>query len=210
MAGTIKAIDSDIQLENVHLDFPPGIKQTDAPFQPLLAHLEKIGDIRFSYPVSPVDQGWELAAGSETSQLVFSAPAEYPFGLTISATPNQAIDYNVPKDLKIGNRVRFETRLSDGAYVYARVQLTSRDARRVSKVGWIACGVGDKPAKKISDVEWLIYRMPRDNGWTLFDLSLPEEVSNSHFGQQEGLRFYELVTIRLRGTLSVSPIEFYR
>jgi len=48
------------------------------------------------------------------------------------------------------------------------------------------------------------------DGWTPFNLSLRDVVRRSCFGQEEGLEFTELISIRLRGSVSVSPIGLFR
>jgi len=90
-----------------------------------------------------------------------------------------------------------------------KVQLTPRDGSAAVKQGWIACAIGDGPAKAVSAVEWVIFRKAENDGWATFDLYLPAEVESSQFGQKDGLKFGGLVAIRLRGQLSVSPLEFY-
>jgi|HubBroStandDraft_6_1064221.scaffolds.fasta_scaffold268699_1 hypothetical protein len=90
------------------------------------------------------------------------------------------------------------------------VKVTSKDGRTISKVSWIACDVGNSRPGKHGQHEWIVCRTPLTDGWTPFDLSLREVIERLHFGQEEGLQFSELMSIRLRGSISVSPIGIYR
>lgn len=119
------------------------------------------------------------------------------------------MDYRVNPHERVCNFLKFHMKKSShGSYVYAEVRMASKDGK-TSRTGWLVCDVGDKPPKRISPSESVTYRIPLSNGWTPFDLSLRDEVKKSHFGQS-GLEFSELLSIRFRGSLSVSPIELYR
>ncbi len=175
---------------------------------------EKLGEIRFDYPGSPLDR-WEFRSDNpqNLSMPRFSSPAGCPGGLTMTAPSSHHIDLKPDPHHKVCNRLRFQMKLTHDcpeSYVYAMIRLTSKDRKTVSKPGWIAFDVGDKPPAKHGPSEWIIYGKPSANGWTAFDLSLPEEIQRSCFGQEEGLEFGELLSIRLRGSVSVSPIGLYR
>lgn len=175
---------------------------------------EKLGEIRFDYPGSPLDR-WEFRSDNpqNTSMPRFSSPGEYPGGLTMSAPASHHIDLKPDPHHRVCNRLRFQMKLTHDcpeSYVYVMARITSKDGRTVSKPCWIACDVGNEPPAKHGPDEWIIYGKPSANGWTPFDLPLPEEIRKSCFGQEQGLEFNELLSIRLRGSVSVSPIELYR
>ncbi len=165
----------------------------------------EITEISFGYlPASLLDNGWKPADSQVTPSLTCSSSSERPGGLTREAESSDALDFALEKHQRVSNHLRFEAKLFDGAHVYARIQLIAKDGRP-SKAGWIACDVGNKPLGKRPGNEWVIYRLPQNTGWTLFDLSLPHEVRET-FGKDEGFEFGELLSLRLRGSLSVSPI----
>lgn len=169
--------------------------------------MNELGQINFSYlPGSPLDNGWRLA-DKNTPAIRFSVPSDCNSGLEVRA--EDAIDYDVQKYQRVCNRVKFDAKLDHGSYVYARLQLVSKDGHSVSKQQWIACDIADKPPRQVSVDEWCIYRKPRNDGWTTFDLFLPDEVERT-FGRAKGLRLSAFLGIRLRGSVSVSPILLYR
>lgn len=166
-------------------------------------HSDEMGRISFTYlPASPLANGWRLAL-KEKPRLNVSVPPDRPQGLTIDA--DDAIDCDVEKYQRVCNQIEFCAKFSEQSYAYAKVRLVSKDGQSVSREAWIACDVGVRAPRRVSNAEWVIYRKPENDGWTKFDLSLPEEVSRT-FGQGEGLQFSELLGFRLRGSLSITPI----
>jgi hypothetical protein len=69
--------------------------------------------------------------------------------------------------------------------------------------------VGNEPPQKVSAEEWKIFVNGHrlKDGWTSYDLSLPDEMGRTFL--PEGW-FYagQLLRLRLRGSLSISPIDF--
>jgi hypothetical protein len=168
---------------------------------------KKMGKISFDYlPASPLDNGWRLALNDKPLRQA-SASADRPGGLTIKI--DDAIDIDVEKYQRLCNRVLFSAKLSHDSYAYAKVRLVSTNSQPTETDAWLACDIGDKPPRKVSSHEWVVCRKPGDGGWANFDLSLPNEVSQT-LGQAGDLRFSELLGFRLRGTLSISPIDLYR
>lgn len=190
-------VDSSFEIPNREL--PPG------------PHGIEVGEIPFEYvpAASPLHKGWTLAGPSATPSFSRSAPPNGGGGLTMETESKNAVDYKLEKYQRASNRLRFMAKMSDDAHVYARIQLVSTGTLTASKTGWIACDIGDRPPKKLVGDEWVICRKPRQQGWALFDLSLPDEVGRT-FGSDEGLKFAELLAIRLRGTLSISTIKLFR
>lgn len=185
-----------------HADWEKGLQKASP------SDRKRVGAIRFDHALPPFSQGWKLSHNSSPSPPTFSAPPEQQEGLAMVASPDQAIDCEVPESYRDCNRLSFRTKLSPGAHFYAKVLLAATDGKGASKHAWLACSSGNSPDQAVSSVEWLIHREPLNDGWILFDLSLPEEIEKSQFGQQEHLKFSAVVAIRLRGNLAVSPIEF--
>jgi hypothetical protein len=175
---------------------------------------EKLGEIRFDYPGSPLDR-WDFRSDDpqNASTPRFSSPEGYVGGLTMTAPGSHHIDLRLEPHYKVCSRLQFSMKLTHDcpeSYVYAKVRVTSKDGKTISKSGWVACDVGNKAPAKHGPDEWIIYGKPSANGWTAFNLSLPEEIRRSFFAQEEDLEFSELLSVRLRGSVSVSPIELYR
>jgi hypothetical protein len=167
----------------------------------------EIGRISFDYlPSSPLDRGWKLVERSQPG-FSFSAVPNLLGGL--AAEVEGAVDLKLEEYQRVCDSLQFRAKLSERAHVYARVRVVSRDSHAVSKLVWLACDMGGTPPRKESPDEWVICRSPGADGWALFDLSLPDEVSRT-FGQADGLEFSELWGFRLRGSLSISPIRLLR
>jgi hypothetical protein len=166
-----------------------------------------MGQVSFDYlPASPLLKGWKLALPTKPA-LKTEAAKDCPGGLRIEA--EDAIDLGVEEYLKVCNRVSFGAKLSADSYVYARIRMESRDGESHSKVGWIACAIGDRGPRRESRDEWVVYQVPTKSGWSNYDLFLPDVVEQT-FGTSEGLKFSELLGFRLRGTLSITRISLYR
>jgi hypothetical protein len=176
---------------------------------------QKLGEIRFDYPGSPLDR-WEFKSDDpqNTNKPQFAAPSERPGGITMFAAGSQHIDLRLDPHHKFATRLKFETKLSrdhpSESFAYIKALLTSPDGVTKSQVGWIACDIGAKSAAKHGPNEWIIYRQPGADGWAMFDLHLPKVIEESSFRREEGLEFRELLSFRLRGCVSVSPILLYR
>jgi hypothetical protein len=163
-----------------------------------------MGTISFDYlPDSPLSHLWELA--TKNTRFEASASKDRVGALTIKA--EDAIDCAVEKYQRVCNRVRFSAKLADRSYVYVRVQF--RAPGRARDWGWIACDTGVAEPRRESRDEWVISRIPEKDGWTQFDLFLPEVVQRT-YGQVEVLQFRELLGFRLRGELSITPISLFR
>jgi hypothetical protein len=172
-----------------------------------MKQVSDMGRISFDYlPANPLHNGWVLSSPGKPT-VNPSVPPDRPDGLRIKA--EDAIDHDVEKYQRVCNHVRFSAKLSEHSYAYVRVRMSSQDSESVSKMGWIACDVGARAPRKESSGEWVIYREPANDGWAEFDLLLPAEVERT-FGQDQGLKFMELIGIRLRGSISVSPISLFR
>ena len=168
--------------------------------------LRKMGIVSFSYlPASPLSHGWTMAEDKKPS-LTARVPVDRADGLAIEA--EDAIDFTVDNHQRVCNRVKFLAKLNKSSYVYVKIRVVSKDGQFFSPFEWIACDIGEKPPRRESRREWVIHRKPKANGWTKFDLSLPEEVRRT-YGLGDDVGFGELLGFRLRGTLSVSPINLY-
>jgi hypothetical protein len=165
-----------------------------------------MGTISFDYlPDSPLLHRWDLA----TKHTRFEAFASKDRAGALTIKAEDAIDYAVEKYQRVCNRVRFIAKLSERSYVYVKVQFQAPGRTNGFDWGWIACDTGVGKPRKESRDEWVISRIPEKNGWTQFDLFLPDEVQRT-YGQVEVLQFSELLGFRLRGELSITPISVFR
>src|SRR5271168_1305888 len=148
-----------------------------------------MGTISFDYlPDSPLSHCWKLA--EKDTRFQASASKDRVGALTIEA--EDAIDYAVEKYQRVCNRVRFIAKLSERSYVYVKVKFQAPGRTNGPDWGWIACDTGVGEPRKESRDEWVISRIPEKNGWTQFDLFLPDEVQRT-YGQVEVLQFSELL-----------------
>jgi hypothetical protein len=178
---------------------------------PPSTNLRKLDELRFNFPLSPLSQGWEFKGdqAGDNSFPEFSAPSGCDGGICINTLPSRYIERILEPFQKVCNRLRFRAKFANGAYAYARVRVVSKNDQKASKLVWIAYHTGNKPAERYMSDEWVIYGKPSADGWTAFDSSLIDELAKSAFGRDEGYEFRELLLIRLRGSLSISPIELW-
>ena len=174
--------------------------------------VERLDEIRFDRAGSPLDR-WQFSSDDPKNPAppAFSSPLECKGGLTMTAPGTHHIDLKLRLGHRACNRLRFRLKIAKNcpeSYAYANFRAKSRDGKE--KSAWIACDVGNKPSEGRGPDECIIYREPSGDGWAVFDLGLPKEVQNSPLGLEHGLEFIDLQAIRLRGSVSVSPIELYR
>jgi len=92
--------------------------------------------------------------------------------------------------------------------------MSSHD-KKVSKTGFIVYTIAaaenlPSPKKIENQSGWIYYVQGKNlgNGWRKLTLHLQKEVEQT-FGT-EGLEYQSLKKVRLRGSLSLSPITFYK
>lgn len=179
------------------------------------ASFEELGKIAFNYlPDSPLNHGWRLLEEVRVSSKPrFTAvPHEVPVpgGLSIAPTGWYGINYDLDQYAMRCDRLRFTANFGSDGRLYARVRVTSRDGRTVAKEKWLQhAPVGGYVAERTAD-ECVVSISGKyaGNGWTAYDLSLADEVHACF--SADGFVFRQLLSIRLRGTLSISAIELWR
>jgi hypothetical protein len=174
---------------------------------------KRIGKINFDYlPDSPTKHGWNLKVDPGELLPEFSAAPDTPIpgSLLISSHGKYALDYEVGPSGSLSNFVELALKPSKGSVVYARIKVRSRDGSESAEV-WLAHSIGNEPPKRFDPpIEWQV-SVPGeilDNEWLLLKLSILDEVQNT-FGR-DGWVYQSLVRIRLRGSMSISPITLYR
>lgn len=177
------------------------------------AHLTKIGQIDFNYlPSAPTEHGWILGFDSnapENRPPEFSAAQDSPVvGSLAIKGKKYKIDYNVTSAQVLANIVEYCVKPIDGAF-YLKVDVSSLDRMRVKNV-WLRHVIGTGAPIKINPSEWSFEVQGEilENEWVLVKLSLDDEVKAT-FGK-EGFVYQKLQGVRIRGSMAISPITFYK
>jgi hypothetical protein len=172
----------------------------------------KIGQLRFTEPNNPLGQRglWTAAPDNAVPCFPeFSGTEDIPGGLRIKVEQRFAMDCkSCPSDC---DELRYLAQYSGSSVVYVNIEVVSSD-RQIKDV-FIAYVSGSSQPKPYADGvnEWSIGRAgdPCENGWRYFIHPLREDVACT-FGTMAGAWSYKrLLGVRLRGSISISPIEFY-
>jgi hypothetical protein len=176
--------------------------------------LLKVGDIRFDYlPQSPLMHGWKLAYEDPGPPPSFRSATDAPNqdGLAIKVDRKYAIYYELPPNAGICDRIRFAARFTSSTMFFTRVDVISRDRSHPETVD-LKFYVGKRNPIPTPGwpKEWTLWVTGETlaAGWMSFEISLPDVVRRT-FGTH-GLMYDRLRGIRLRGSLSISPIELLR
>lgn len=171
-----------------------------------LAETEKLDAITFEYlPDTPLKHGWKLSEAGEMPE--YWASSQINNGLSLKAKERYALDFEVKPCASLCDLLKFTADYSHDAVMYAKIQVASKDDS-ISKPVWLAYSVGKGLPKKSGPNEWTIYVSATRNGQLVVDSRLPVDVEHTY--GREGLKYRSLLAIRLRGSLSISPIELYR
>jgi hypothetical protein len=171
-------------------------------------------EIRFDYlPDKLTNHGWKPAYAARTEPEVgaYSSPADGPVTgcLSIKTALHYALDYHLPPTVCDG--LRFDAQYDDTTMLFTRVGLKSLDGSLFAR-RWIKYYVSSSgtPRSVVTDgypdeytLWWPAIALSRR--WVSFRLSLPEVVS--HTWGNKGLTYESLETFRIRGSLSLSPIQ---
>src|SRR5581483_8149897 len=178
----------------------------------------EIGQISFGYlPGSPLNNGWTCAYGSLPSRFISPPNPPKTAGICIIWNRQQqpqpyAIDFSLdPINHEFVNRLRFSAKFTteDDTIFFTEVELATYDGSKGDS-RWIKHYVGSKPATpgapnyKNEYIRWMAVKKLA-NGWSEFDIFLPSAVAET-WGK-EGWTFKRLKTIRIRGNISITPID---
>lgn len=191
-----------------------GRQKSTADHEP---RLRTIGRIAFDYlPQPPTKHGWHLGFDRATSPVETRAPsftaaerAPVAGSIKIEDNGRYYIEYAVEQIQSLANVVEYCVKPTRDGTVYMKVELTSRD-RTQSRTVWLRHVIGTGAPRPINPSEWSFDVQGElfDDGWTLVKLQLDDEVCQS-FGKA-GYIFQSICGIRIRGSLCISPITFYR
>jgi hypothetical protein len=176
----------------------------------LIRPSEKRGELRFDYPGEPLGHRWVSSiAGGQRPTFALSANAPVPGSVDIKGTWDPGIDCPVEPYPGLSNRLRYTAKFPSHAAVYAHLTVTNADGSPRIPV-WIqhVIGNGDEsPEGEGNERKVYLAGTPVGHGWLFFDVSLADELRSAY--KQESLTLRGILEIRMRGSLSISPIEFY-
>jgi len=180
--------------------------------------LKKIGQVKFDYlPDSPEKHRWKIGLESEKEKSEnLSAPEFFiakgspiPGSLGISHSDRYYMDLEVDQTQGMSDLIEFYCKyIREGAF-YLKVKVTSRDESQ-SRLVWLCYLPASEEARKAFENEWQV-PIPGEvleDGWTAARISIADEISKT-FGN-DGWVHRSIKIIRLRGSLSISPITFYK
>jgi hypothetical protein len=190
-----------------------------------LQAVESLEAVRFDYlPIPPTEKGWTRAYKSD-GVANFGTDHDIDDSLRVEVTQSEfAMDYIVPVHATLANRLKFTAKYNNSenmgtaTMVFALVEVSSKNKEQRQRF-WIKFYFGEKHAyqtpggwhdgvKQLPEQTVYWPAVPLQKGQLKFDIDLPEAVRLA-VGSQ-GWVFKGIYKIRLRGNLSISPIEFAR
>jgi hypothetical protein len=170
--------------------------------------------IVFDYlPDALTKHGWKPGYKDrpEPEASAYSSPTDAPGPgcVAIMTDAIYALDYQLPPTVCDG--LSFEAKYSETTMLFTEVRLRSRDGSLVSRK-WIKFYISSSDDSGMRTEEgspdeytiwWPAKALP--NRWVSFDISLPEAVRQT-WGKG-GWTYDSLLTFRIRGRLSISPIR---
>jgi hypothetical protein len=191
------------------------IEGTRLVSEPLTSDQTKTYEIRFDYlPANMLDSGWVRAYPKDTDvkpKTTVASDASFPGSVVIDAPNGHAYDHHLSRNAKLSDQLIFAAKYTPTTMIFTEVQLSSKDgSQTVHK--WIKYEPGNgspHPTNGCEDYEYTypIQGVPLQSEWRKFTISLPEVVAQT-WGKH-GLTFRGITVFRVRGSLSISPIEFY-
>ena len=181
------------------------------------ATIREVGKIRFDYlPDSPIKHGWQLDFDSKTQPEQRKAPqffavhsAPIPGSLSIVDNGRYSLNHTIGQVQSLANLVEYCIKPARHGTFYLRVTVRSRDGSQTRNV-WLRHVIGTGIPCQINPSEWSfdVKGELLEDGWVLVKLSMEDEVARSYGSQ--GYVFQNLLSVRFRGSLSISPISFFR
>jgi hypothetical protein len=173
---------------------------------------EKQGEIGFVHAGEPLGHRWTPNVQGAASPSFLPLPgAPIANSVAIRGPWDPGIDHEVEPYPGFCKRLKYAASFPGHAAVYTYVRVVAPDGATHRKWLQHVLGRGDEP---IGDVDMTDERKifvsgkPLNDGWLSFDLFLPDEVQRAY--PLDGFTYSGLIKIRLRGSLSISPIELYR
>ncbi len=169
-------------------------------------------EIRFDYlPDSPLSHGWKSARWAKhpmPSDAIWRADTDGSMVMELSDIYCPIV-YEVGSKAALSTRLVCDLRFSTSAELFVVVRLLTRDGSR-PRDGGIKFELSRRQPYYTKEYdEWVLPIDPPSlgNGWHHLDISLTDAVG--HTWGQAGWMLSELLKIRLRGHLGISPIKLY-
>jgi hypothetical protein len=173
---------------------------------------EKLGEIGFIHDGETVGHRWTTTiAGTPKPSFVPLAAVPFANSVEIRGPFDPGIDHEVPPYPALSKRLRYAASFPGHAAVYTYVKVTDPHGSTHNKWLQHVFGHGDEPVADTDakdERKVFVSGKPLKDGWLQFELFLPDEVQRAY--APEGFVYSSLIKIRLRGSLSISPIELYR
>lgn len=173
--------------------------------------IRNVGQIRFDYlPGSPTDHGWTLHLENPAkTPPTFCAPADAPVAgaICIESQARYFLEYELDESYAFANVIEYFAKPTRDGPLYLKVRLTARDKSNPT-IAWLRHVVGKGNPSSVNPKEWTVeVNGPHaGNGWISLSLDLASEVAET-FGKQ-GFVFDKVLALRIRGSISLSPILF--
>jgi hypothetical protein len=157
---------------------------------------------------SPLDCGWKLANEENigtmpTITALRDADVSDEIIMAVRDHGWYGLDYTLPY-VSIYDRVRFTARFAEGGVLYLKFRIWT--AENPARTVWLAqLPVGGTVPHDDGSIEWKISEPTKilANGWILFDVSLPDQMRRTFCAK------FQLLGIRVRGSLDISFVEFF-
>ncbi len=190
-----------------------------------LQAIERLATIRFDYlPISPIEKGWTRVAYKRDGTAKFGVDHDIADSLWMQVTQGIfAMDYTVPVHATLANRLIFTAKYDNspdsGTMIFALVEVSTKNEEHRKRLwlkfyygrhkhAFLTPGVEHEhdPTKQLPEQTVYWTARPLKGGPLEFDIDLHEAVKLAIGGQ--GWIYEGVHKVRLRGNLSISPIEF--
>jgi hypothetical protein len=178
--------------------------------------------IPFDYaPDSPENHGWVLVLddpdGPRKERPAFELVSDYQGSPALRIEPKERyyIDYQIEGEARSACKsVEFIAELEKDSALYTQLN-ARRKVQSTPKAPWtvwlmfkVGTGGPYLHSKRPHECIVPVSPTPLGEGWSLLRVSLPNQVENTPFGE-DGWEFAELVSLRVRGNISLSSITLY-
>lgn len=183
--------------------------------RPSTSEQAKIFEIRFEYlPGNLLDNGWVRAYPKDAParpNATVASDAPIAGSINIETYDGHAYNFSLPMNARLSDRLVFAAKYTSTTMIFTDVQLSSKDGtqKMTKQIKYLLGRGAPHPTKDWENDEWtfLIPGEPLKNEWRKFDIALPDVVAKT-WGTK-GLIFRGIERFRIRGSLGVSPVEFY-
>jgi hypothetical protein len=228
---TIPSLIADKRYADFRTDYKAGLSEIVGVLAPkgemsALAKVEKPEKlprkIPFDYaPDSPENHRWVLVLddpdGPRKERPAFELVSDYQGSPALRIEPKERyyIDYQIEGEARLACKsVEFIAELEKDSALYAQLNV-QRKGRSTPKAPWtvwlmfkVGTGAPYLHSKRPHECIVPVSPMPLGEGWSSLRVSLPNQVENTPFGE-DGWEFAELVSLRVRGNISLSSITLY-